>query len=378
MDNSATTKVCDAAVEAMVEIMTKNFGNPSSLHRKGIKAEKKMEESRKAIADTLQVKPGEIYFTSGGTESNNLAIKGAAYSMCRMGNHIITTAVEHPSVLECFKELKKEGFEVTYLQVDKEGKIDIEELKEKLTSSTILVSIMYVNSEVGSIMPIEEAGDLIKAKSNAIFHVDAVQAVGKIPTVKNLNNIDLLSVSSHKIHGPKGVGALFVRDKVRINPLFKGGGQEKDLRSGTENMPGIVGFGEAVKTMRENFCLWKNKMYKLKQRLQQGILEEVSDVVINGPMKGAPHILNMSFLGTRGEVLLHALESKGIYVSTGSACSSNRKGKSHVLMAMGKSDDEVDSAVRFSLSPFLSFDDIDYTIDILKKSVKEIRKFVWR
>lgn len=378
MDNSATTKVCDAAVKAMVEAMTENFGNPSSLHRKGIEAEKKMEEARKVIADTLQVKSSEIYFTSGGTESNNLAIKGSAYSMHRRGNHIITTNIEHPSVLECFKRLEKEGFKTTYLQVDREGKINLEELKEKLTLDTILVSIMYVNSEVGSIMPIKEAGDIIKTKSNAIFHVDAVQAFGKIPLVNNLDNIDLLSISGHKVNGPKGIGGLFVSDDIQIASLFDGGGQEKNLRSGTENMPGIVGFGEAVKMMRENFTHWHDKMFKLKQRLQQGILEEISDVVINGPVKGAPHILNVSFLGTRGEVLLHALESKGIYVSTGSACSSNKKGKSHVLLAMGKNDDEIDGALRFSLSPFLSFDDIDYTVNVLKTSVKEIRKFVRR
>lgn len=379
LDNSATTKVCEPAVEAMVDVMTKNYGNPSSLHRRGIEAEKLVEQSREVIANALQVKPQEIYFTSGGTESNNLAIKGAAHSLHRRGNHIITTAVEHPSVLDCFKQLENEGFDVTYLNVDSEGKIDLTELKQKLSSNTILVSIMYVNSEVGSIMPIKEAGEIIKQESNALFHVDAVQAFGKMLLVPNLNNIDLLSVSSHKIYGPKGMGALFVRENTRLVPLFNGGGQEEGIRSGTENVPGIVGFAEAAKLVFGNLTQWKEKMQRLKQRLKDEIKKQIPDVVINGPDKdGACHILNISFLETRGEVILHSLESRGIYVSTGSACSSNKKGKSHVLLAMNKSDKEIDGAVRFSLSPFLSFNDIDYTVNVLKESVPEIRKFIRR
>jgi len=378
LDNSSTTKVLDEAAQAAFDAMMAHFGNPSSLHRKGIEAEKIMKQARENIAQALGVKPEEVYFTSGGTESNNWAIKGAAYALRGRGNHLITTTIEHPSVLEVFAALEKEGFFVTYLKVDKEGFIDIQQLAEALTPDTIFVSIMYINNEVGSIQPIEKAAQIIKAKSNALFHVDAVQAFAKIPLILNLEGIDLLSMSGHKIYGPKGIGALFIRDKVRIAPLLHGGGQETGLRSGTENLPGIAGFGVAASICLKNMSEWNNHMVKLKERLMKGILDNIPDTVLNGPVLGAPHILNISFLGTRGEILLHALEAKNIYVSTGSACSSHKSEKSHVLKAMGKSHEEQDSAIRFSLSPFLSQEDIDYTIEVLVKEVKEIRKFVRR
>ncbi|HHV18580.1 MAG TPA: cysteine desulfurase [Thermoanaerobacterales bacterium] len=378
LDNSSTTKVLDEAAQAVFDVMTEHFGNPSSLHRKGIEAEKIMRQARENVADALGVDSREIYFTSGGTESNNWAIKGAAYSLRRRGNHLITTLIEHPSVLEAFAALEKEGFKVTYLKVDKEGFIHTNELKEALTSETVLVSIMYVNNEVGSIQPIDEAAKIIKANSNALFHVDAVQAFGKIPLVSNLEGIDLLSLSGHKIYGPKGVGALFIRDKVNIEPILHGGGQEAGLRSGTENLPGIAGFGVAVNTCFKNMTKWHSKMAELKQRLRKGILENIPDTVLNGPVLGAPHILNISFLKTRGEILLHALEAKDIYVSTGSACSSHKNVKSHVLKAMDKNVEEQDSAIRFSLCPFLSLEDMEYTVQVLAQEVKEIRKFVRR
>jgi len=379
LDNSSTTKVLDEAAQAVFDVMTVQYGNPSSLHRKGIEAEKIMRQAREKVAQALGVNPREIYFTSGGTESNNWAIKGAAYSLRRRGEHIITTSIEHPSVLEVFGALEREGFKVTYLKVDKEGFIDTDELKGALTPETVLVSIMYVNNEVGSIQPIKEAAEAIKAyNKNILFHVDAVQAFGKIPLVLSLEGIDLLSLSGHKIYGPKGVGALFAKDKVRIDPLLLGGGQEAGLRSGTENLPGIAGLGVAVDICINNITKWQRKMAELRKQLMDGILTNITDTVVNGSSLGAPHILNVSFLGTRGEILLHALEAKGIYVSTGSACSSNKSGKSHVLKAMGKSPEEQDSALRFSLSHDLSPEDMDYTIQVLAKEVKEIRKFVRR
>ncbi len=379
LDNSSTTKVLDEAAQTVFDIMTVYFGNPSSLHGKGIEAEKIMKQAREKVAQVLGVDPGEIYFTSGGTESNNWAIKGAAHSLRRQGNHIIATYIEHPSVLEVFKALENEGFKATYLKVNKEGFIDINELKNSLTPETILVSVMYVNNEVGSIQPIEDIAEIIKTHNkNILFHVDAVQAFGKMPLVPNLKGIDLLSLSGHKIYGPKGIGALFVRDKVRIEPLLHGGGQESGLRSGTENMPGIAGLGVAAEACFNNMINWQSKMEELKKHLKDGILKGIPDTVLNGPDIGAPHILNISFLGTKGEILLHALEAKGIYVSTGSACSSHKSGTSHVLRALGKSPEEQDSALRFSLSPFLSSDDMDYTIRVLTEEVNEIRKFVRR
>ncbi|MDI3481942.1 MAG: cysteine desulfurase [Tepidanaerobacteraceae bacterium] len=404
LDNSATTRVSDRVAQIVYHVMTQQYGNPSSLHRKGIEAEKIMRKARETIAHALGVKPSEVYFTSGGTESNNLAIKGTAYSMRRMGNHLITTSVEHPSVLDTFKQLEKEGFCVTYLGVNKEGFIELDELQKALRKDTILVSIMYVNNEVGSIQPVEEAADHIHRNKNTIFHVDAVQALGKIPLVPALKGIDMLSISGHKIYGPKGIGALFVRENVKLYPIFNGGGQERGIRSGTENVPGIAGFGAAVEDAMNSLFEWRRTMEELKNRLCRRILEEIPDTVLNGPRgdysraleknslssdaegfsasinvhDAAPHILNISFLGVRGEILLHSLESHGIYVSTGSACSSNKSGKSHVLSAMGKTAEEIDGAIRFSLSPFLTLEDIDYTVEILKKEVAEIRKFVRR
>ena len=263
LDNSSTTKVLEEAAQAVFDAMTINFGNPSSLHRKGIEAEKIMKQARENIARVLGVSPGEIYFTSGGTESNNWAIKGAASALRRRGNHLVTTTIEHPSVLEAFAALEEEGFSVTYLKVDSEAVIDLKELEAAIRPDTILVSIMYVNNEVGSIQPIGEAAQIIKSRSNALFHVDGVQAFGKIPLISNLEGIDLLSISGHKIYGPKGIGALFIRDKVTINPLLHGGGQEAGQRSGTENLPGIAGFGVAANICLEKMSEWQGLMTQL-------------------------------------------------------------------------------------------------------------------
>jgi cysteine desulfurase len=376
LDNSATTKVCDAAAKAAFDVMTRAYGNPSSLHGKGLEAEKLMKRAREAVAISLGVGPAQVYFTSGGTESNNMAIKGVAYALRRRGTHLITTSIEHPSVLDAFKHLESEGFSVTYLDVDGGGYIDLEDLQRALTPETILVSMMYVNNEVGAILPIQDAAEIISRNKNTIFHVDAVQAFGKVDLIPNLKGIDLLSMSSHKIHGPKGVGALFIRDKVRLEPLFQGGGQEKGARSGTENLPGIVGFGVATE---EAFNKNTSNMRRLKEKLAEDVLREIPDTVLNSPTSHvAPHIANISFLGTRGEILLHSLETKGIYVSTGSACSSHKVGVSHVLQAMGKSHQEIEGAVRFSLSSYITEDDIDYTVETLKKEVENIRKVLRR
>ncbi len=379
LDNSSTTRVSDRVAKAVYEAMTRHYGNPSSLHGKGIEAEKCLKEARQIISTAMGVSAGEIYFTSGGTESNNLAIKGVSHAFGHKGTHLITTSIEHPSVIEVYKQLEREGFSVTYLNVDDQGHVDIDELKRALTPDTILVSIMYVNNEVGSIQAIEKASNVIKNNVGTLFHVDAVQAFGKIELIHGLRGIDLLSVSSHKIYGPMGIGAIFIRDKVRLNPLFYGGGQEFGIRSGTENVPGIAGFKVAVEDAHANLKQWNEQMSKLRALLLAGIEGEIDDIVVNGPISGgAPHILNVSFLGVKGEILLHSLESHGIYVSTGSACSSLKSEKSHVLKAMGKTSDQIEGAVRFSLSPFVSEEDIYYTVDVLKRQVKGIRKFVRR
>ncbi|MGB9813936.1 MAG: cysteine desulfurase family protein [Thermovenabulum sp.] len=375
LDNSATTKVLKEVADEVYKVLMEDYGNPSSLHSKGLYAEKAVREARRVISNFLGVEEKEIYFTSGGTESNNVAIKGAVKALKRKGKHIITTSIEHPSVLEVCRELEEEGFKVTYLPVGEDGIVKVSDVKNAVNSETVLVSIMHVNNEVGSIQPIEEIADFLKEKG-IVFHVDAVQSFGKIPLISGLKGISLLSASAHKVYGPKGIGILYKKDKIKIEPLIHGGGQERGLRSGTENVPGIAGFCKAVEILEKNFSLWKEKMGNLKERLKTGIIDLIEDVVINTPeTKSAPHILNVSFLGVKAEVLLHALENYGIYVSTGSACSSHKKVKSHVLVAMGKKEEEIEGAVRFSLSPFITEEEIDYTLDVLKNQVKELRRF---
>ncbi|KHO62825.1 cysteine desulfurase [Thermoanaerobacter sp. YS13] len=376
LDNSATTRVRKEVIEKMVEVLEKEYGNPSSLHLKGYQAEKLMKEARENVAKLINGDTEGIVFTSGGTESNNLALIGVAESLRKKGNHIISSTIEHPSVLNVLKYLEENGFEVTYLDVDKTGKVDIENLKRTITDKTILISIMAVNNEIGTIEPIQEIGEVAKER-DIIFHVDAIQAVGKINIDVKKQNLDMVSLSSHKIHGPKGVGALYIDKSVKIRPIIFGGGQEKNLRSGTENMPGIVGVGVASKLAQENFHENASKLMSLKKRLYEGIVSEIKDVHLNGPKieEGAPHILNISFAGIRGEVLLHALEERGIYVSTGSACSSKKKGQSHVLKAIGLKEDLIESAIRFSFGIFNTEEEIDYTISVLKEKVNFLRKY---
>jgi cysteine desulfurase len=326
----------------------------------------------------LGVKEKEIIFTSGGTEANNLAVKGAAKRNRRRGTHLLTTKIEHPSVLNCFQKLAAEGFEVTYLTVNREGIIDLEELKHSLRPETLLVSIIHVNNEVGSIEPVKEAAAIIKEyNEKIIFHVDAIQSVGRL-TIKPAEwGIDLLSMSAHKLHGPKGAGALYVRSGVLLEPLLDGGGQERDLRPGTENVAAIAGFGKAVELAAPNIDRQRETLYSLKKNFYAAVKEKIKEVKINGPEdeKGAPHIINLSFPGVKGEVLLHALEGKGVYVSTGSACHSRQSTPSHVLQALGLKKQEIDSALRFSFSILNDGQQIDYAVKILAEAVNELSRF---
>lgn len=380
LDNSATTRVRPEVVAAMVRVMEEDYGNPSSVHRRGQAAEQAVKAARKAVAEVLSVDPEEIVFTSGGTEANNLAILGLARARVRQGRHLITTAVEHHSVLEAFHRLENEGFQVTYLPVDREGLPDLNALREALTPETILVSTMHVNNEVGAVTPLEEVAQLLnQRKPRPAWHVDAVQGFARLPLLPYRLGIDLVSLSAHKIRGPKGIGALFVRRGTHLQPQLLGGGQEAGLRSGTENVPGIVGLGVAARLAWEERAEAVAHMSKLKARLRDRILAEIPDTVANGPKeRGAPHILNISFGGLRGEVLLHALEERGIYVSTGSACSSHHAPGSHVLAAMRLPPALRDGAIRFSLAPTNTEEEIDYTVECLKEIVPELRAVMRR
>lgn len=381
LDNCSTTKPREEVVKIMYESMMDNFGNPSSLHRLGMKAEKRIREARKYIADFLKVDNNEIYFTSGGTESNNIAIQGFVNKMEKRGKHIITTKIEHPSVLNIMKYYEKHGFHISYLNVDEYGYISLEELRNSLRDDTILVSIMHVNNETGSIQPIEEIKNIIKEKNpNTLFHVDGVQGFGKIDISLKASGIDSYSFSGHKIHGPKGIGGLFIDKKHVISPIVFGGNQERGLRSGTENVTGIIGFGEAVKIMSEKYKEERQYVFELKEYFGNRIREEIDDIRINTSLdeNSSPYILNISFRNVRGEVLLHYLEDKDIYVSTTSACSSKGTEKSHVLESMGLKDKEIEGAIRFCFSYENTKKDLDYTVEVLKESVTEIRQIIMR
>lgn len=378
LDNSATTKPYEEVIQKMIYALSIDYANPSSLHKKGIEVEKNIKAIRQEIAKTLGAKDKEIYFTSGGTESNNTIIRGVANLYKKRKNHIISTEIEHPSVLTTLKDLENEGFEVTYLKVNKEGKIDIEELKNSIKETTSLVTIMHVNNEIGTIQPIFEIGKYLKSlKEKIYFHVDAVQSYGKINFRPSKYNIDFMSVSGHKIHGPKGIGFMYIKENNRLKPLITGGGQEVDLRSGTENVPGIYGIGEAIKIINNDLNIKIEKINSLKNMLRQGLIENIEDIKINSIDEGVCHILNVSFKDVKGEVLLHYLEQKGVYVSTGSACSSKKKG-SHVLNAIGLSKNEIEGAIRFSLSDMNTEEDILETIKIVKESVSDLRMIIRR
>ena len=380
LDNSATTQVDPQVIVAMVEMMANDYGNPSSLHRMGVTVEKKMTKAREQVAKALGARAKEIIFTSGGTEANNLAIRGVAYQYKNRGQHLITTAIEHPSVLNTFKRLEEEGFTVTYLKPDSAGLIDPAQVEAALTKGTILVSIMHVNNEVGTIEPVGAIGAMLKARNPlTIFHVDAVQSFGKLAVNPAQLKIDLLTLSGHKIHGPKGIGALYVQEKMRIKPIVAGGGQERDIRSGTENIPGIVGLGLAAELIEAERQAKHQVMLELKHWFIEEIERLIPEVKINGLKDAsAPHIVNLSFPGLKAEVLLHTLEDAGIYVSTGSACHSRQSAPSHVLQAIGLTQRELASALRFSMSYHTSREDLQYVLDILPRNVAELRTLMQR
>lgn len=379
LDNSATTRPYREAIEETVKYMEIDYGNPSSLHRMGITAEKAIKESRRMIAASMGAKEEEIFFTSGGTEADNIAIFGAAQARKRRGNTIITSQIEHPAVLESCRKLETTGFKVIYLPVDRLGRVDLNSLEKALDDQTILISIMQVNNETGAIQPIKEILRLKQSiekrlGTEILFHCDGVQSYGKLPIqVKDLG-IDLFSVSGHKIHGPKGVGALYVRKDLNIHPTIHGGGQERGLRSGTENVPAIAGFGKAAALSFANLDMRSKAMEAAKAHLAQGIKSEIPDVRFNSSEEGSSSILNISFLGVRGEVLLHTLEQSDVYVSTGSACSSKKKGQSHVLKAMGLTDQEIEGAIRFSFNEFNTMEEMDYVLSELKNAVLKFRR----
>ena len=378
LDNSATTKPYKEVVDKMVLALTTQYGNPSSIYKKGIEVEREIKEIRRNIARSLGAKETEIYFTSGGTECNNTIIRSVANLNKKTKNHIISTVIEHPSVLNTLKDLEADGFEVTYLPVGKDGKISLEDLKNAIKKETILVSVMHVNNEIGTIQPIEEIGKYLKSLDEKVyFHVDGVQSYAKIKFRPSRYNIDFMSVSGHKLHGPKGIGFMYVKENNRIKPLLTGGGQEIGIRSGTENIPGIYGIGEAVRILNQDLEGTIDKIKGLRDLLKEEILANIDNVKINSPEDGVCHVLNVSFRGVRGEVLLHYLEQKEIYVSTGSACSSKKKG-SHVLNAIGLTPDEIEGAIRFSLSDLNTKEEIMKTVEILKESVSDLRMIIGR
>ena len=385
LDNSATTKVYDEVVQLTSKIMSEDYGNPSSMHQKGVDAEVYVKEAKERIAKTLKVQEKEIFFTSGGTESDNWALMGAASANSRAGRHLITTKIEHPAILQTMEYLESIGYEVTYLPVDEKGVLRLDALGQAGNTVIVIehnldvikIADHIIDNEVGAIQPIEEAGALIKRMNpHTLFHVDAVQGFGKLRIYPKKSHVDMLSVSGHKIHGPKGVGILYIDEHVKIKPIIFGGGQQKGMRSGTENVPGIAGIGKATELSYANLDRDVERLYELKRYFEDG-LQKLSGVVINGPLyeQGAPHIVSASFAGVRSEVLLHALEDKGIYVSAGSACASNKHTVSATLKAMGISQNLLDSTIRFSFSVFTTAEELDYTLQCLYDILPMLRKY---
>ncbi len=385
LDNSATTRPYDAVTAAMTEAMKDNFGNPSSLHSLGLQAEKEVKNARKTVTKCFGAGEDEIYFTSCGTESDNTVLMGTAQAKKRRGNKIIVSAVEHPAILEPAKRLESMGYKIDYIGVDRLCRLNLEQLAASLDDETILISVMGVNNETGTIMPIDKIAELKDAYNqkngtDIWLHCDAVQALGKIPVNvgRKYRGVDFVSASAHKIHGPKGMGVLYAKKGLNLPPFMLGGGQERHMRSGTENTPGIIGFGKACEIADENFVQRTSAMKEARQYLLDLIKDQIGDIVINSPQDetGCPSVLNVSFLGTRGEVLLHTLEQDGIFVSTGSACSSNHSSSkgSHVLNAMGLSPKEIESAIRFSFSEFNTREEMEYVADKLKTAVIRFRK----
>ncbi|MDD3402722.1 MAG: cysteine desulfurase family protein [Hespellia sp.] len=378
LDNSATTRCYGEVAEIAAKVMCGDYGNPSSMHKKGLEAEHHIRDAKEVFAKLLKVDARTLYFTSGGTESDNLALIGCARANRRRGNHLITTQIEHEAILNTMRHLEEEeGFRVTYLPVDENGRVQIEALKEALCKETILVSVMYVNNEVGAVQPIQEAVQTVKSfNRNILFHSDAVQGFGKYQIYPKRMGIDLLSVSSHKIHGPKGMGLLYIGENVKITPIAYGGGQQKNIRSGTENVPGIAGMAKAASLIYADLKGNTEKMRMLKKHFMEGV-STIENIRIHGltDERSAPHIISVGFAGIRSEVLLHTLEEKGIYVSSGSACASNHPAVSGVLKGMGVPREYLDSTLRFSLSEFTTLEEIDYTLETLYNCVPMLRKY---
>jgi len=384
LDNSATTPTDQRVVEAMLPYFNKFYGNPSSVYTLASKSKDAMEQARLEVAKILNAKPEEVFFTSGGTEADNLAIKGIAFANKGKGNHIITSKIEHHAVLNTCKWLEKQGFNVTYIGVDKYGIVNLEELKEAIDDTTVLVTIMQANNEIGTIEPIEEIGKIIqrvnnKRKANQkpqiYFHTDAVQAVGKIPIDVNRLGVDLLSLSGHKFYGPKGVGALFIRKGTKIDPLLHGGHHERNRRAGTENVPGIVGLGKACEIVLEEGEKEQTRLRTLRDKLERGILEKIDDVIVNGhPEKRLAGTLSVCVKYIEGESMLLNLDFEGIAASSGSACTSGSLEPSHVLLACGVPPEIAHGSLRFSLGHSTSEDDINYVIEVLPPIVKKLRE----
>lgn len=377
LDNSATTRVFDSVKDIMVKTMQEDYGNPSSMHLLGMYAENYIKEAKNIIASTIKVDTKEIYFTSGGTESNNMAIIGTAMANKRAGNHIITTVIEHPSVSNPIKYLEEQGFEVTRLSVDSMGMVKLSELESALREDTILVSIMYVNNEIGSVQRISEIAKIIKGyKDSIVFHVDAIQAFGKMEIYPRRLGVDIMSVSGHKIHGPKGSGFIYIKDKIKVKPIIYGGGQQNAMRSGTENVSGIAGLGQAVADVYNRLSESVSRMTELRNYFIDEVTK-LDGVSVNSykDENYAPHIISVSVEGVRSEVLLHSLEEKNVYVSAGSACSSNKPAVSETLKAIGLKKELLDSTVRFSLSIDTTKDEIDYALETMQEMLSKLRLY---
>lgn len=374
LDHSATTPVDPQVAELMLKYLTEYYGNPSSVHLFGREVKKAVDEARNQVASLIGSDPSEIIFTGGGTESDNLAIQGAARARGSKGKHLITSAIEHHAVLDTFKYLAKNGYEITIIPVNEEGLVSVEDVRKAIRPDTILISIMHANNEVGSIQPVEEIGKIAREKG-ILFHVDAVQSLGKIPVNVQEINADLLTISSHKIYGPKGVGALYIRKGVRISPLVFGGGQERKIRSGTENVPGIIGFGKACELAGQRLEEEASQLVKLRDKLIDGILERIKDVKLNGPRgeKRLPNNVNVSINYVEGESLLLSLDMIGIAASSGSACTSGSLDPSHVLLAMGLPHEVAHGSLRFSLGRQNTEEDIEYVLEELPKIVDRLR-----
>lgn len=371
-DHCASTPPYDEVVQTMMEVMRSQYANPSSLHRSGTEADKLIERSRSVIADQFQTRQGRWVFTSGGTESNNLALKGAAKQYRNRGNHIVTTQIEHASVYETLGQLEQEGFRVTYLPVNKTGHVELEQVKEALTDETILVSIMHVNNEIGTVQPIEQIGRFLKEYPKILFHVDAVQSIGKLPISLEEWGIEMLSGSSHKLRGPKGVGYLYIREGISLYPLFTGGSQEGGYRPGTQNVPGIVASAKALRMSFESMTERQKRMTGLKKQLIQ-IIEEIPELKLNGSEPAASHIVHFSYPGMKPEVIIHMLEQHGIMASTKSACSSKNDKPSRVLLAIGASREQATGGVRISFGDEHEERDITELGAALKHIVKQLK-----